>query len=214
MKSPINKFEYEDIENILSIHKPGHIFRILTQLEIDGDIIDKNISNFMIDNSTKDIFESSNISKKLIFSNYEKYNCDYYCCNMGLDICGEKSGKKNDLKSFLIRYNLLNLYQNFIHNGFDLINYVILQMYGSYPINEDILENYFHIYDEKQRNLLLKAIEKEINKINSFLNSEKYYENESNSMIKYDKVIFDKDSNLGNISEIKIDDKKNECLIY
>ena len=214
MKSPINKFEYEDIENILSIHKPGHIFRILTQLEIDGDIIDKNISNFMIDNSTKDIFESSNISKKLIFSNYEKYNCDYYCCNMGLDICGEKNGKKNDLKSFLIRYNLLNLYQNFIHNGFDLINYVILQMYGSYPINEDILENYFHIYDEKQRNLLLKAIEKEINKINSFLNSEKYYENENNSMIKYDKVIFDKDSNLGNISEIKIDDKKNECLIY
>lgn len=214
MKSPINKFEYEDIENILSIHKPGHIFRILTQLEIDGDIIDKNISNFMIDNSSKDIFESSNISKKLIFSNHEKYNCNYYCCNMGLDLCGEKNGKKNDLKSFLIRYNLLNLYQNFIHNGFDLINYVILQMYGSYPINEDILENYFHIYDEKQRNMLLKAIEKEINKINSFLNSEKYYENESNSMIKYDKVIFDKDSNLGNISEIKIDDKKSECFIY
>ena len=212
MKSPINKFEYEDIENILSIHKPGHIFRILTQLEIDGDIIDKNISNFMIDNSTKDIFETSNISKKLIFSNHEKYNCNYCCCNMGL--CGEKNGKKNDLKSFLIRYNLLNLYQNFIHNGFDLINYVILQMYGSYPINEDILENYFHIYDEQQRNMLLKAIDKEINKINSFLNSEKYYENESNSLIKYDKVIFDKDSNLGNISEIKIDDKKNECFIY
>jgi hypothetical protein len=186
----------------------------LIQLEIDGDIIDKNISNFMIDNSTKDIFENSSISKKLIFSNHEKYDCNYYCCNMGLDICGEKNGKKNDLKSFLIRYNLLNLYQNFIHNGFDLINYVILQMYGSNPINEDILENYFHIYDEKQRNILLKAIETEINKINSFLNSEKYNENESNSMIKYDKVIFDKDSNLGNISEIKIDDKKNECLIY
>lgn len=213
MKSPINKFEYEDIENILSIHKPGHIFRILTQLEIDGDIIDRNISNFMINNSTKDIFENSNISKKLLLSNHEKYNCNYYCCNMGIDICGEKNGKKNDLKSFLIRYNLLNLYQNFIHNGFDLINYVILQMYGSYPINEDILENYFHIYDENQRNILLKAIEKEINKINSFLNSEKYYENES-SMIKYDKVIFDKDSNLGNISEIKIDEKKNECIIY
>mgnify|MGYP006908823682 CR=1 FL=1 len=29
-------------------------------------------------------------------------------------------------------------------------------------------------------------------------------------MIKYDKVIFDKDSNLGNISEIKIDQSMDE----
>ena len=207
MKSPINKFNYEDIENILSIHKPGHIFRILTQLEIDSGIIDKNISNFMI-NSNKDIFENSNTSKKLLYSNNEKYTYNY-CCNVDdMNICGGKKGKKNDLKSFLIRYDLLNMYQNFIHNGFDLLNYVILQMYGSYPINSDILENCFHIYDETQRNLLLKAIEKEVSKINNFLNSEKYYENDNNSIIKYDKVIFDKDSNLGNLSEIKINNKE------
>ena len=89
-------------------------------------------------------------------------------------------------------------------------------MYGSYPINNDILENYFHIYDENQRNLLLKAIRKEIWKIDNFLNSEKYkcYENENNSMIKYDKVIFEKDNNLGNISEIKINNVKNECILF
>ena len=82
-----------------------------------------------------------------------------------------------------MRYDIINLYQNFCHNGFDLINYVILQMYGSYPIDSDILENNFHIYDEDQRYLVLKAIEKEINKINKFLNSEIYYENENSSLL-------------------------------
>ena len=212
MKSPYNKFNYEDIENILSIHKPGHIFRILIQLEIDGGKIDKNIVNFMI-NKNKDIFENSNMGKKLLISNNENYNCNC-CCNIDTDICGGKKEKKNDLKSFLNRYDLMNLYQNFCHNGFDLINYVILQMYGSYPINKDILENNFHIYDENQRISLLNAIEKEINKINKFLNSDKYFENENNIMIKYDNVIFEKDSNLGNISEIKINEKNNECYIF
>ena len=218
MKSPVNIFNYEDIENILSIHKPGHIFRILTQLEIDGGKIDKNVSNFMI-NKNRDISDNSAIGKKLLFSfsNNDNFNCNCCCNNIELDICEGKNGKigkKNDLKSFLTRYNLIHLYQNFYHNGFDLINYVILQMYGSYPINDDILENYFHIYDEMQRNLLLKALESEINKINNFLNSINYYENENSSMAKYDKVIFEKDSYLGNVTEIKIDDKNNDCNIF
>ena len=208
----INKFSYEDIESLLLIHKPGHVFRILTQLEIDAGIIDKSVANFMINNNNKDIFESSNMGKTLLFSNNEKYSCKY-CCNIDIDICGEKY-KKNDLKSFLMRYDIINLYQNFCHNGFDLINYVILQMYGSNPIDSDILENNFHIYDEDQRYLVLKAIEKEINKINKFLNSEIYYENENSSLIKYDNVIFEKNSNNENISEIKIDNKKNECIIF
>ena len=208
----INKFNYEDIENILLIHKPGHIFRILTQLEIDAGIIDREVANFMINNN-KNVFESSNVEKKFILSNMEQYNCKN-CCNLDIDICRGKNNKKNDLRSFLIRYNIINLYQNFCHNGFDLINYVILQMYGSYPINEDILENNFHIYDEKQRILVLEALTKEVSKINKFLNSEIYYEIENNSILKYDNVIFDKNSNKENSSEIKIDNKNNECLLF
>ena len=213
MNTP-NKFNYDDIESILLIHIPGHIFRILTQLEVDAGLIDKSIVNFMINNN-KGEFENSYIGKKVIFSYGEKYNfnCCYNFDKLDICGCGGNNGKKNDLKSFLMRYNLLNLYQNFCHNGFDLINYVILQMYGSYPINSDILENNFHIYDENQRNLVLKALEKEVNKINNFLCSEKYYENENSYLAKYDKVIFDKDLNLNNISEIRIDNKKDECLI-
>lgn len=219
MKSPENKFNYYDIESILVINKPGHIFRILTQLEVDAGLIDQKVANFMV-YYNKDIMESSymgNVGKKSHFFCDESFSCNN-CCNLDIEICGLKSrnGNINDLKSFLTRYDLLSLYQNFLHNGFDLINYVILQMYGSYPINNDILENFFHIYDENQRNLLLKAIRKEIKKIDNFLNSEKfkYYENENSSLIKYDKVIFEKDTNnLGNTSEIRINNVKNECII-
>ena len=207
MKSA-DKFNYEDIESLLSIHKSGHIYRILTQLEVDAGIIDKNVANFMINN--KDCYENSYESKSLLFS--EKYNCKNCCNYLDIELCDGKNEKKNDLKSFLIRYSLQYLYQNFCHNGFDLINYVILQMYGNNPINNDILENCFHIYDENQRELVMKSLDREVYKINNILNSEKYYENENVSFIKYDKVVFDKDKNIGNNTEFKINNK-NECYI-
>ena len=200
MKSPNDKLDLEDIENILGIHNPGHIFRILIKLEIDGNIIDKKIVEFMLGNN--------NINKKLIFSSDEKYICDNLCTvnKVNLNFCGIKninifSKKKNDLESFLYRYNLNNLYQNFSHNGFDQINYVILQMYSSFPINSDILENYFHIYDEEQRKLTLEAIKKEIMKINHFINSENYLNNKNKDLIKYENIDFSQDdeNNTNNI---------------
>ena len=209
MKSIDNKLNYENIESLLLIHKPGHIYRILTQLEVDAGIIDKNVANFMINN--KDYSENSYVGKTLLFS--DKYNCKNCCNYLDIEICGGKNEKKNDLKSFLKRYNLLFLYQNFCHNGFELINYVILQMYGNNPINSDILENCFHIYDENNRKLVMKSLEKEVSKIKNFLSSEKYYENDYSSFIKYDRVVFDKDTNIGNTTEIKINNK-NECCIF
>ena len=67
-------------------------------------------------------------------------------------------------------------------------------MYSSFPINEDILENCFHIYDEKQRIITLKAIVAEMKKINKFLSSEEYNNCDKN-VIKYDNVFFEDDSN-------------------
>ena len=195
MKSPNDKLGLEDIENILGIHNPGHIFKILIKLEIDANIINKNISDFMLSNN-------NNINKKLIFSSNEMYACDNMCNvkKENLNICGITninifSKLKNDLESFLNRYNLNNLYQNFYHNGFDQINYVLLQMYSSYPINDDILENYFHIYDEEQRKLVIEALQKEISKVNDFMNSEKYLYNKNKDLIKYENVDFYKDDN-------------------
>ena len=188
MKSSENKFGYEDIENILGIHTPGHIFRILIKLEIDANIIDKTISNFMI---------GEKIINDLIYSS--NYDCGNWCNSnkVNINLCGIKNinidlkgERKNDLESFLSRYNLNHLYQNFFHNGFDQINYVILQMYSSYFINYDILENYFHIYDEKQRHLTMQAIQNEVIKVNNFINSENYIKNPNKEKIKYENIDF------------------------
>ena len=196
MKSPNDKFGFEDIENLLGIHKPGHIFRLLVKLEIDGDIIDKSITNFMM--------SEQRINKQLIFSSEGKYECTNWCNvnKVNVNLCGIKNinvnfgGRiKNNLESFLSRNNLTHLYQNFYHNGFEQINYVILQMYSSYPINDDILENYFHIYNEEQRILTMEAIQKEVFKINNFINSEKYSKNENKDIIKYENVDFDEEEN-------------------
>ena len=207
MKSPNDKFGLEDIENILGIHKPGHIYRLLVKLEIDGDIIDKSISNFMI--------SDQKINKKLIFSSDEKYECGNWCnvSRVNANLCGIKNininlknGIKNDLESFLSRYNLMHLYQNFFHNGFEEINYVILQMYSSYPINNDILENCFHIYNEEQRILTMDALQKEVFKVNNFIHSEKYLKSENKDIIKYENIDFKEEEN---------QDKNNkECLIF
>ena len=207
MKSPYDKFGLEDIENILGIHKPGHIYRLLVKLEIDGDIIDKSISNFMI--------SDQKINKKLIFSSDEKYECGNWCNvnRVNANLCGIKNininlknGIKNDLESFLSRYNLMHLYQNFFHNGFEEINYVILQMYSSYPINNDILENCFHIYNEEQRILTMDALQKEVFKVNNFINSEKYLKNENKDIIKYENIDFKEEENQ--------DKNDKECIIF
>ena len=65
---------------------------------------------------------NNNINKKLIFSSNEMYACDNMCNvkKENLNICGITninifSKLKNDLESFLNRYNLNNLYQNFYH---------------------------------------------------------------------------------------------------
>ena len=121
---------------------------------------------------------------------------------------------KNDLKSFLKRYNLLNFYQNFYHNGFELIEYVILQMYGGYPINDEILENCFHVYEEEQRKRILKAIVSEMKKINEFLISDEYNNNENMEYAKYENIVFCNEQN-GEESKIMINNGKNgNCLIF
>ena len=62
MKSYETKLKYDDIENLLGIRKPGHIYRILIKLEIDSGLIDSKIVKFMIKQSTKDYEKNIQIS--------------------------------------------------------------------------------------------------------------------------------------------------------
>ena len=196
MKSYQTKLSYETLESILKIRTPGYIFRILCKLEADAGLIDPKIVKFMIRDEINN--DSKNL-KKSIRNNESNLNISitksYYQCLNCCKLNQVKKGKKNDLKYFLLRYNLLNLYQNFYHNGFDMIEYVIVQMYSSFPINDDILENYFHIYNEKQRKSTLKAIVSEMKIINRFMNSDEYNNNCDKNKTKYDNIIFEENYN-------------------
>ena len=224
MKSYQTKLRFEDLESCLKIRIPGYVYRILCKLEADAGLIDPKIVKFMIrEGINNESSKNNNMMRSINNKNGDKnmnismsqsyYQClNLNCCKMNLI----KKERKNDLKYFLLRYNLIHLYQNFYHNGFDIIEYVIIQMYSSFPINEDILENCFHIYDERQRNITLRAIVAEMKKINKFLNSEEYNNCDKN-LIKYDNVIFEDDYNKDKSKiAMKNDDNNsmNNCNIF
>ena len=215
MKSYQTKLRFDNLEPILKIKSPGYIYRILCKLEADAGLIDPKIVKFMIregENENKNILTNNTNNNELKLSLSQNYKPCLNCCKMK----PLKRRKKNDLKFFLIRYNLLNLYQNFYHNGFDMIEYVIMQMYSSFPINEDILENNFHMYDDKQRSATLKAIVSEMKKINNFLNSDEYNNCDKNK-IKYDNVFFE-ENEYKEISKISIKSNTNnnqpDCVLF
>ena len=216
MKSYQTKLKYENIENNLKIRKPGHIYRILCRLEVDANLVDNKVTKFMLKNSK--IFNKNGFYLSGGFDNDKNMHLlishDYQC--LGCCKTNKKFSNlvKNDLKSFLKRYNLLNFYQNFYHNGFELIEYVILQMYGGYPINDEILENCLHVYEEEQRKRILKAIVSEMKKINEFLISDEYNNNENMEYAKYENIVFCNEQN-GEESKIMINNGKNgNCLIF
>ena len=192
MKSYETKLKYEDFDNYLKIRVPGHVYRILCRLEADAGLIDNKIIKFMLRDGlvdAKNIYIKEGVGNsvdplKLSISQ------DYHCLNCCRINSNKKINRKNDLKSFLRRYGILNMYQNFYHNGFEMIEYVILQMYSSIPINDEILENHFHIYDEKLRSIVLKSIVYEMKKINEFLSSGEYNNFIEKDKIKYENVAF------------------------
>ena len=115
-----------------------------------------------------------------------------------------------------MRKNLMKFYQNFYHNGFELIEYILIQMYSSFPINDEILENCLHIYDENDRNKVLKSIVNEMKKINVFVNTKEYVSTPDNIKIKYENI------QLEDFDEYNNDDSNKEnldienctCLIF
>ena len=162
-----NAFLFDYIENNYQIHLPGHIFRIIIKIEIEEEKIESKITNFFIkkEDNTNNLNKIKPSSLLKLFDDCDNF-IDYSTIN------------KNNLKVFLKKYNIIHLYHNFYQNGFDLINFVILQMYSkNFAINDEILENCFHIYDQNDRNLVLNSLNDEKKKIDLFLNSKGYKRN-------------------------------------
>ena len=88
-------------------------------------------------------------------------------------------------------------------------------MYGGYPINDDILENCFHVYDEEQRKTILKAIVCEMKKINQFLVSEEYNNYQNIDLVKYENIVFSGSNENNEETKIVINNEKNaNCNIF
>ena len=216
MNNPEHKLNYDSIESLLKIHKPGHIYRIFSALEISAGIINPNIGDFLVKRNIRNNSNKSKNDLKLSVSREINSSC-VNCFRINFLF----SQKKNDLNSFLSRYNLLKFYQNFFHNGFELINYVMAQMYSSEPIDEFILENCFHIYEKKDREKVLKCLLNEKNKIDYFLDSNEYLQFSLKHSIKYEDIIFEKKENnndMNNSQNEKIIIPNNssciDCIIF
>ena len=207
-KETDKKLLYEYIENSFHIHVPGHIYRILLKLEIDAGLIDEKISNFFIDKNNENRIKFNKIEPSLLLNQYNN-SCDNFYNNYNSNI-------KNRLKLFLKKYHLIHLYYNFCQNGFDLINFVLLQMFSKYYIIDDyILENCFHIYNKNDRYLTLESLYNEKNLIDSFLQSIKIKESKNNNFDKNnDNMNFNSNSynNFDNYFITK-DSERNDCNI-
>lgn len=174
------KLKYDDFERI-GIKKPGHIYRILTKLEIDLHSIDNKVIQFILPNSNHN--RTNSIETKLNLKISEEY-----CCG-----CQNFIAKKTklDLAMFLRKKTLQHIYPNFLHNGFDWLEYVLLQMYTDYMFKEEILEDMMHIYDVDDRNKVMKCLIDEMKRINLFVNSKEYLANIQN--YKYGSIDLEKE---------------------
>ena len=51
---------------------------------------------------------------------------------------------------------MFNLKENFIYNGFDQVEFIILQMFSKSKFNKEFLNEYLHIYNDEDKKKVLK----------------------------------------------------------
>ena len=146
---------YEDLFNI-GIHKPGHIFKILTQLELDASLISDKIF-YTLFNKFNNYSNNRNSLASLRFSG-EKYVCCGTLSTINLNVKRTRNKLSSDILDFLKRSNLLEVRKNLMYNGFDTIEYMYLQMFSYYPITDEILKDNMHIYDRTIRDNIMKRL--------------------------------------------------------
>ena len=194
-------FKY--INSIIKTKKYGHVYRIICKLDVSLNLIDSKLIKFIEPNLKTINKNDNNLSiseEKVVFCTRNKK--------------GKNKEEKNTLQIFLNKYNINELYQNFCHNGFDIIEYVLLQMYSKFPINDFILKNHFHIYNSDDRKNALEALLKETETINEYLSSKDYLLDKKNKGFKYEDFILENKNEIHFL--IKNDDDKrcNICSIF
>ena len=194
IQNNILTISYKDIENI-GIKKPGHIFRLLLKLDIDSGILDNNLFNFIIYKFNKSSSIPNNI---IVTSSVTDINCCGICKNQNYkSYIKRKDCPYSDIISFLKYKDLWKYKENFLHNGFDQLEYVLLQLFSKYTYDKELLDDCLHIYDEKEKLDVLKklyhekksiaiecGINNDENEINQILSDHSYSSKYSSKKIK------------------------------
>ena len=151
------KITPKDIYKI-GITIPGHIYRIFVKLELDSGIIDKKIMEIIENKKYGTKNEEINILNNSIYN-----LCG--CCSLkerSRSTFKKKKDNAYEIEQWLIDINMIKYKQNFIENGFDKFEYFFLQMFGNFPIDSNILKDSIGITNEKDRDLILLQLQKEV----------------------------------------------------
>ena len=163
---------YKDIEDI-GIKKPGHIFRFLLKLQIDTGILDSQIYNTLTNKFNSNVLTtigltaSTNIIKCCGITLFkqsggvEKPTCNNNICCDTSTSSFNNNYYYNDIFGFLKYKDLLDYKENFIHNGFDQIDYIFIQLFSNFKFNKEILNDYMHIYSENDKKKVLQKLYEE-----------------------------------------------------
>ena len=211
----INGISFKDIEEF-GIKKPGHIFRLLLKLQIDAGKIDYNLYKFITEKFSVNTMSNNNP----MTTSYNELKC------FGLNCCSSNNNNNYnnkkinnttneneiiyfDIFSFLKVNNLLKFKENFIHNGFDQIDYILIQLFSRYCFNKKILNDYMHIYLDEDKNYILKILYREKKNICNTLGLQ-YDEDEIN------KILYTE--NRSSLNESYMNNNQNEhddcCFIF
>ena len=193
------------ISSITKTNKIGHIYRILIKIDTEAGYIDKNLSNFFTPkkqpkNEYNNINSKNNNDNELLISGIK----NVFCTN--------KIEEKCLIKIFFEKNNLKNLCSNFMNNGFDILEYIILQMFSRFPINDYILEKNMYISDYNERKKMLTILNEEVDKINKLMSSEEYLSYTINRRIKYEDFFLSSRENSNFI--FSDDDRCKFCPIF
>ena len=145
---------YKDIED-LGIKKPGHIFRFLLKLQMDIGILDNKVCDYITSKFNENVLTTLGVNVSI---NEIKY-CGMLLCPGTNDY--SRNCNYTDIFSFLKSKNLMEFKENFIHNGFDQIEFILIQLFSSFAFNKDILNDYMHIYSERDKNKVIKKLYEE-----------------------------------------------------
>ena len=191
-KFKINKNDIEEIGILI----PGHIYRILIQIEIEIGMINNKIINVIFN-------ENSMFNNDEFYVNNDFFEYVFGCCGVNKN---NNNNNKFNIDIWLKKIGLVNLKENFIFNGFDKIEYLILQMFSSYPVNDEMLKKDLGIENEKDRDIIIMRLNRDVKYILRRVN------NNNNKKNKFNEFTPISDNN--NIINNNINNNINNIINY